>query len=139
MLFSFIYLMSYTDILLKDQTLPNRIFVPNLLRFIHIYFLLYIFTLKCHFTKEIKRKLFHSSSAGGLQQINYKQRLQYINLDDLFYTVMKCYCHMLCSHTLNCIENCLLELASQNDSSQLFHQNSCLEEIFCFDAYKKVP
>lgn len=44
---------------------------------------------------------------------------------------------MLCSHTLNCIENYLLKFASQNDSSQLFPQNSCLEEIFCFDVYKK--
>lgn len=71
MLLSFIHFISYMDIFLKDQTVPNRIFVPNLLRFIHIYFLLYFFTLKGHFTKEIKRNLFHSSSAGGQQQINY--------------------------------------------------------------------
>lgn len=43
MLLSLIHLMSYMDIFLKDQTVPNRIFVPNLLRFIHIYFLLYFF------------------------------------------------------------------------------------------------
>lgn len=44
MLLSFIHLMSYMDIFLKDQTVPNRIFVPNLLRFIHIYFLLFFFS-----------------------------------------------------------------------------------------------